>query len=224
MSAGERSSGRGVRLAAFSHVGAIAGAAIGGLVVSYAVAAQDPVPSWELDLTGWINDVPDGVATLLYPVMQFGTLGGPVLVAVAVGVFRRDWWLSGATVVSGVVTWFAAKGVKKLVDRGRPGAYLSEITVREGDGTGLGYISGHSAVAACAAVMAMSVVPARWRPALALLAGLVGVARIVHGVHLPADVVGGWSFGTLIALGTLAVLDRIEPIRRGPAVHRQGVA
>jgi undecaprenyl-diphosphatase len=220
MSTVGRSRGRERRLTAFPRVGVVAGIAIGGLGISYAVAAQDPVPSWELDLTEWINDLPDGVATLLYPVMQFGTLGGPILVAVAIGALRRDWWLSGATVVSGVVTWFAAKGVKRLVDRGRPGAYLSEITVREGDGAGLGYISGHSAVAACAAVMAMSVVPARRRPALALLAGLVGIARIVHGVHLPADVVGGWSSGTLIALGALAVLDRIEPGRRDMEIGR----
>ena len=73
---------------------------------------------------------------------------------------------------------------------------------------------GHSAVAACAAVMAMTAVPARWRPVLAAVAGLVGLARIVHGVHLPADLVGGWSFGTLVALCALAVLDRIEPTHR----------
>lgn len=220
MSAVEPTSGR---LPAFPHVGAVVGVAVAGLGLSYAVAAQDPVPSWELDLTVRVNDVPDGVATILYPVMQLGTLGGPILVAAALGVFRRDWWLSGATIVSGVVTWFAAKGVKQLVDRGRPGAYLSEINILEGDGSGLGYISGHSAVAACAAVMAMSAVPARWRLSLAVLAVLVGLARIVHGVHLPADVVGGWSFGTLIALGSLAVLDRVEPARRSPAIDRAEV-
>lgn len=211
------------RLTAFPHVGAVAGVAVAGLGLSYVVSRQDPVPSWELDLTEWINDVSDGAATLLYPVMQFGTLGGPILVAAALGLFRRDWWLAGATVVSGVVTWFGAKGVKRLVDRGRPGVYLSEINIREGDGTGLGYISGHSAVAACAAVMAMSAVPARWRSSLAVLAVLVGLARIVHGVHLPADVVGGWSFGTLIALGSLAVLDRIEPARRSATIDRAEV-
>ncbi len=181
------------------------------MVTSYAVAIQDPIPAWELDLTQWINAAPDAVARLLYPIMQFGTLGGPTLVAAAIGVFRRDWWLGAATLLAGVTTWFGAKGVKSLVDRGRPGAFLSDIAIREGDGTGLGYISGHSAVAACAAVMAMTAVPAKWRPALAAAAGLVGVARIVHGVHLPADLVGGWSFGTLVALGTLTVLDRIEP-------------
>ena len=201
----------GIRLGSLRRPGIIAATALTGLVTSYAVAIQDPIPAWELELTRWINDAPELVAQLLYPIMQLGTLAGPILVAAAVGFFRRDWWLSAATLLSGLVTWFGAKGVKKLVDRGRPGAYLSEINIREGEGTGLGYISGHSAVAACAAVMAMTAVPARWRPALAAAAGLVGLARIVHGVHLPADLVGGWSFGTLVALGALAVLDRIEP-------------
>lgn len=206
-------SGAGTRLYSFRRPGVIAATAVTGLVASYAVAVQDPIPAWELDLTEWINGAPDVVAQMLYPIMQLGTLGGPIVVAAAVGFFRRDWWLSAATVSAGVITWFGAKGVKELVDRGRPGAYLFEINIREGEGTGLGYISGHSAVAACAAVMAMTVVPARWRLALAVTAGLVGIARVVHGVHLPADLVGGWSFGTLVALGALAVLDRIEPTR-----------
>ena len=109
--------------------------------------------------------------------------------------------------------------MKKIVERDRPLSYISGIDVREGDGTGLGYISGHSGVAASTAVMVMVVLPRRWRWLPALLAGLVGVARIIHGVHLPADVVGGWAFGTLIALGSLWVLERVEPAR--PAVVAQ---
>jgi membrane-associated phospholipid phosphatase len=178
-----------------------------GLVSSYVVAVQRPVPEWELELTRWINDVPDGVAEVLYPIMQLGTLAGPAIVAVAIAAFRRDWWLSTATMLTGLVTWFGAKGVKKIVERDRPLGYLPEVIVREGDGTGLGYISGHSAVAASAAIMAMAVIPRRWRPVAAVLGGLVGIARIVHGVHLPADVVGGWCFGVLLALGALWLLD-----------------
>jgi membrane-associated phospholipid phosphatase len=33
---------------------------------------------------------------------------------------------------------------------------------------------------------------------------------LVHGVHLPADVVGGWCVGVLLALGALALLDLLE--------------
>jgi len=201
------------RIQQLDRPGLIAGISIAALIVSYAVAVQDPVPEWELDLTEWINDAPDWLATFLYPIMQFGTLGGPILVAAGIAVFTRDRWLAATTALAGVITWLAAKGVKKLVERDRPLSYIPGIDVREGDGTGLGYVSGHSAVAASTAVMVMVVLPRRWRWLPALLAGLVGVARIIHGVHLPADVVGGWAFGTLIALGSLWILDRVEPAR-----------
>jgi undecaprenyl-diphosphatase len=190
--------------------GFVAAGAGAALVASYVVARELPVPQWELTLTEWINDVPGALATVLYPVMQAGTLGGPIAVAVAIAVFRRDWLLSGATVVAGLVAWFGAKGVKRVVERDRPLTYLPEVVIREGDGTGLGYVSGHSAVAASAAIMAMAALPRRWRPLPAIVAVLVGVARIVHGVHLPADVIGGWSFGVLIGLGALGVVDVID--------------
>lgn len=198
------------RLGGLEHPGRMAGIAGAGLVSSYAVAAQVPVPEWELDLTQWINDVPDSVATVLYPIMQLGTLGGPIAVAVAVAVFKRDYLLSAVTVLAGFGSWFGAKAVKAVVERGRPLEFDADINVREGDGDGFGYISGHSSVAATAAVMAMAALPRAWRPVAALAAGLVGVARIVHGVHLPADVVGGWSFGTLIALAGLELVDLID--------------
>ena len=198
------------RLAGFRHPGVAVGVALVGLGLSFVLAIAEPVPTLELDLTEWINVAPDAVATVLYPIMQAGTLAGPIVVAVAIAVVCRDRWLSVATVGSGIATWFAAKGIKRIVERGRPGAFLPEIDIREGSGTGLGYVSGHSAVAACAAVMAMAAIPPRWRPAAAGVAGLVGIARIVHGVHLPADVVGGWSFGALFAFATLAFLDRVE--------------
>ena len=88
------------------------------------------------------------------------------------------------------------------------------LAVREGDGAGLGFLSGHSAVAMSAAVMAMVALPREWRPVAALVAVLVGVARIVSGVDLPADVVGGWCFGALVALGGLAALDAVEAVSR----------
>jgi len=200
-------------LAEFRRPLVIAGIAAVGLVSSYAVAIQRPLPDRELRLTEWINDVPDWVGSALYPVMQLGTFGGPIIVAVLITIFRRDLVLSAAVVVTGILTWFAAKGVKKMVERGRPLTYLPDIVVREGDGTGIGYISGHSAVAASAAIMAMVALPRRWRPLAAVVAALVGIARIVHGVHLPADVVGGWSFGVLTGLAGLWLAGSI-PSRR----------
>ena len=42
--------------------------------------------------------------------------------------------------------------------------------------------------------------PVRIRPVAAAIAGLVGLARIAYGLHLPADVVGGWSLGVLVGV------------------------
>jgi membrane-associated phospholipid phosphatase len=182
-----------------------------GLLTSWMVAVQRPVPGWELDLTLAINDVPDLVASVLYPIMQLGTIAAPLLVALVVLVWRRDLALATAAVVAGFVAWFGAKGIKKLVERGRPLEFVPGLNVREGTGTGLGFVSGHSAVAATSAVVLAGALPPRARPALAAVAAVVGIARIVHGVHLPADVVGGWSLGTLIGLAALAAVDRLAP-------------
>jgi glycosyltransferase 2 family protein len=110
-----------------------------------------------------------------------------------------------------VAAWLVAKLVKSMVERGRPRQYLPGINVRDAATTGFGYPSGHSAVAAATAVMIMAALPARWRPLAAVLALLVGVSRIVVGVHFPADVVGGWALGTLVALAVVMAVQWITP-------------
>lgn len=56
----------------------------------------------------------------------------------------------------------------------------------------------------------MTVLPRRARPWLVLAAVAVGIGRIVHGVHLPADVTGGWAFGVLVGLGTIELFGRLK--------------
>jgi len=60
---------------------------------------------------------------------------------------------------------------------------------------------------------ALALAPPRWRWAAAggavLLSLLVGLSRVVLGVHWPSDVVGGWSFGLLWVLVTLRPAERL---------------
>jgi undecaprenyl-diphosphatase len=78
---------------------------------------------------------------------------------------------------------------------------LGDVHLREHAG-GLGYISGHAAVACALAAVLLPSMPSRWQPVVAVLAVAVGVARVYAGVHLPLDVVGGCGFGLLC--GTFA--------------------
>jgi undecaprenyl-diphosphatase len=144
----------------------------------------------------------------MWPIMQGGTLWCPFVVALVIGIVRRDWFVAAVVVVVGIVTWFGALGVKHIVHRERPIAFISDVHVREGTGSGLGYLSGHSAMAAAVVVVSLSVIPRRGWPWLFVAVAIVGIARVVYGVHLPADVIGGWGFGTLVGLVGLSVVDR----------------
>jgi undecaprenyl-diphosphatase len=190
------------------HPWAVATVALVALAASWIVAVQDTLPEWEKAITRWLNDAPDSVAHTMWPVMQGGTLIAPIVVALGIGLVRRDWFVAAVVAIVGVVTWFGAQGVKRIVERERPVAFLADLHVREGTGSGLGYISGHSAMAAAVAVVALTVVPRRWWPLVFALVAVVGIARVVHGVHLPADLIGGWAFGTLTGLVGVTVIDR----------------
>ena len=75
--------------------------------------------------------------------------------------------------------------------------------------TGLGYPSGHAAIAVAMASAASPLVPRRVRPALWSVAIGVGVSRIYVGAHMPLDVAGGVALG----IGT----ERAVRLLAGPA-------
>jgi membrane-associated phospholipid phosphatase len=61
--------------------------------------------------------------------------------------------------------------------------------------------------------VALALTPREWRRPAAggavLLSLLVGLSRVMLGVHWPSDVVGGWSFGLLWVLLTLRPAERL---------------
>ena len=82
----------------------------------------------------------------------------------------------------------------------------------------LSFPSGHSANAMMTyvALVLFLCAPEHRRPWLAAavaLAFLVGLSRVVLGVHWPSDVVGGWSYGLLWAL-ILYALSKRRPFTR----------
>jgi undecaprenyl-diphosphatase len=61
--------------------------------------------------------------------------------------------------------------------------------------------------------LALAIAPVGWRRTAAtgaiLLSFLIGLSRVMLGVHWPSDVIGGWCFGLLWVLVTLRPAERL---------------
>ena len=185
---------------------AVAGGAL--LVGGWAIAVREPVPQAELDLTRAITDVPDAWYPAVWPVMQLGSLGGGLAVAAGTAALaarrRTDSRLPAALFLAPPIAWLGAKAVKAVVRRGRPARHLPGFVPRE-SAPGLGFVSGHAAVAFALASASWGFVPPPVRPATLTTATVVGVSRVYVGVHLPADVVGGAGLGILAGLASASL-------------------
>jgi undecaprenyl-diphosphatase len=148
-----------------------------------------------------INDLPDAVFPPVYVVMQCGNLAAVFVtgaIEAATGHRRR----AVVTVAAGTGVWGACKLVKPLIGRGRPSAELDNVHERGPVERGLGFPSGHTAVATTLAVLLAPTLPRPLRLVPYVIAACVGGARIYVGAHLPLDVVGGAAIG--FATGSVA--------------------
>jgi membrane-associated phospholipid phosphatase/predicted Ser/Thr protein kinase len=155
-------------------------------------------------------------------VMQLGVIGAVPLVAILALVTRRLRLALDAVLAAGSI-YLIAKLVKEFVQRGRPQTLLEDVNILGEPARGLGYVSGHSAVAVALATVASPYLGRRARRVAWVLAGCVCLARMYVGSHLPFDVVGGaalgWAAGSLV----LFVLGAPEP-RPSPAKLRAVLA
>jgi undecaprenyl-diphosphatase len=174
------------------------------VVVAGAVAARrPPVRSTELRWFRAVNGLPAAAYVPLWALMQSGSLAGALATSGAVAATGRP-RLGRRMAASVAVAWLAAKAIKPFVQRGRPAGVLDMVRVLGREQSGLGYPSGHAAVAAALAAAAspdLSFGRRAWT-----WAGAAGVAaaRVYVGAHLPLDVVGGAALGT--AVGTASRL------------------
>lgn len=165
------------------------------------VAANDSVPEWEAELFEVVNGLPDIVWPIVWVPMQLGSLAGSLAVVGVTALVSRSPRLSAATLIASQAAYWTAKLIKSSVARGRPQALLHNVELRE-QASGLGYVSGHAAVAfALAAALAPSL-PRRWQIGAVSTASVVAFARVYAGVHLPLDVVGGAGIGLLLGTFT----------------------
>jgi glycosyltransferase 2 family protein len=210
------------------HVGDLVrlAAAVALLVATAELVHRDRVAALEVDAFRLVNDLPGFLYPPVWAVMQLGNLLAVPAVA-ALAALTRRFRLAVNLLVAGVGVWFLAILVKGLVERGRPAHFLHDVHIRGVPASGLGYVSGHAAVAVALASVASPYLGRRARPLVWGLAITVCLSRLYVGAHLPLDVVGaaavGWAAGALVHLLLGAPGGRPSPARVGRVLASAGL-
>ncbi len=151
-------------------------------------------PSWLPKVASDITALGGGVVLTLVVVIVVGFL-----------LMQRLWLTAAATAAASLTGGWAVDLIKGVVVRARP-----EVVPHLVDVGGYSFPSGHATSSAIVyltlASLAGQVTPDRTARRYLLvvavvLVGAIGCSRVYLGVHWPSDVLAGWSFGTLWALG-----------------------
>ena len=163
-----------------------------------------PLESADHGAAADINGLIAGNATLVAVVKAVTWLGsGGVLwtvigAATVILALRRQWRLAAYLLVTGAGALVLDPILKSLVGRLRP-----VVAHPIAHGNGNSFPSGHSLGSiVCYGAILLVFLPAargRWRPAfitvIVALIALIGISRILLGVHYLSDVVGAWAVG-----------------------------
>ncbi len=171
-------------------------------LISLAASTNDArrhVSDTETEVFTALNRIDGATSPILQTTMQLGQFSAAPIAA-AVALIAKKPRLACGLAASGTGAWALARVVKHVARRGRPEAEVDEVEIRGRRWDGLGFPSGHTAVAAALTAVATPALPESARLiAWAAVAG-VGLGRVHVGAHLPLDAVGGASLG--IAIGT----------------------
>ena len=175
---------------------ALSAAAGVALVASARLARAGDVGRPESAVFRAVNRAPESLRAPVWVVMQSGSLAAVFVTGAALGRMGRT-HAAAVAAVAGTAVWGGVKLIKPLVGRERPADLLPDVRVRGLVQSGLGYPSGHAAVATTLACVVLTPVLPTGRLVPLGVGGLVGGTRIYVGAHLPLDVVGGIAIGVL---------------------------
>ena len=146
----------------------------------------------------------------------FTALGEPEVLIAATFIIALLFWRRGrgrlaAGFLAILLLGRALTGLQKYwIARGRPDLETHLVVVKTSS-----FPSGHSASSMIfyltLALVLAGHTPWRRRAAAAaiIFSSLIGISRVMLGVHWPSDVIGGWSFGLFWVLVTLRPAQRL---------------
>ncbi|MGN6796082.1 MAG: phosphatase PAP2 family protein [Streptosporangiaceae bacterium] len=163
-----------------------------------------PLEEFDRGAADHLNNLISGHPVLLMVTRDITLLGSTLVLCVVIAAaslllaLRRRWWLAAYLVATGAGALVLDPVLKVLVGRLRP-----VVAHPVAHAPGNSFPSGHSLGSiVCYGALFLVFLPAargRWRTwfaiVIAVLVAVIGISRILLGVHYVSDVVGGWAIG-----------------------------
>lgn len=158
------------------------------------LAGRHIFPTLEVKILRPLYDLPTFIGPAAYVMTQFGSI-----FAVGIVGFIMFFWRSKKfaleIMASAATAYYLAGTIKVFVGRPRPSGIVEGIAQRYERAAGLGFPSGHTAVATALVTTLWFVTPKRYHWLLVLWVMCVGFSRMYLGLHAPLDIVGGACVG-----------------------------
>ena len=163
-----------------------------------------PLESVDHDAAARLNRLIAGHGTLVTVVRDITLLGSTIALSAVIGAavillaLRRRWALAAYLTVTGAGALVLDPVLKVLVGRLRP-VVAHPIAHAPGDSFPSGHALGSIVCYGALFLVFLPAVRGRWRTwfgvGMAAIVALIGISRILLGVHFISDVLGGWAIG-----------------------------
>src|SRR4030095_5984073 len=183
-------------------------------IVSYLMATKGTMGTLEQDIFAFFYGMPDSLLRFAQVVTQLGSAWILLVAFALLLIIKRNPKPALVVLGSGALTYLLTVLCKVVVARPRPYDLLHNVVTREAVVSGMGFPSGHVAMATAVSLSLLPYLPKAWRWLPIPWIALVAWSRMYLGVHAPLDILGGFALGALVVLLAPNVLSRIFSQRR----------